>query len=154
MNRHSQSQQCLLRISQGFDSLLNWGSAHGKCITFWTLELSSLLERYTMLPRTRVNSSTYRDYLPFLSSSLVRWIVLPLPPQGTCGDIWRQFDHHNSGWGRYYWHLGRSNRCCWTSHNAQGKPGQHRLIWSKMSMMLRSRNSSPLLLFFWPSAGH
>lgn len=56
-----------VRISQGFNYLLNWGTAHGTYITYWIPELSSLLEVYTMLPHERANQSNHHNDLPFPS---------------------------------------------------------------------------------------
>lgn len=60
-------------------------------------------------------------------------------PQGTLDSFRRCFQL--SQLGRCSWHLvGRDQRYCQVSYSAHGSPLPQRIIWPKMSIMLRLRN--------------
>lgn len=79
---------------------------------------------------------------------------LPPVPQETFDNIKRYFGLHNWGKG-FYWHLvNRSQGYYETSYNVRSltyksAPPQQRIIWSKMSIVLRLSNPLKISKWWW-----
>lgn len=78
--------------------------------------------------------------LVWLNSSQPGVTLLPLAP-GDIGNVWRHFWLSQPVWGGCHWHLiDIGQECSRTACSEQDSSLQQRIIWFKMSIVLRLRN--------------